>query len=178
LGEKRELGILMRVIDYLQAKYRQKFPTTCLFAEASILGIPYPLQPAWLVRFGNNEITPEQSNKIRHRLTNSLGRPNKSQEWAESGLKALARASVIEISAKLYNQFDKYSTPEWRRAVAAVFALNKNCCSHCGAQTRDLTVKHLQDVPALFLDYDNLVPICGACIVKSKNGHHKSDTER
>lgn len=161
----------MRVIDYLQAKYRQKFPTTCLFAEASILGIPYPLQPAWLARYGNNEITSEQSTKIRHRLTNNLGRSNKSHEWAESGLKALARSSVIEKSAELYSRYDKYGSPEWQRAVAAVFALNKNSCSHCGSQSGGLSVKHLQDVPALFLDYDNLAVLCGACVENGKNGH-------
>ena len=162
----------MKVIDYLQAKYKQKYPTTCLYIEAIVFGIPYPLMPAWIVRYGQNEISSDQCINLEKRLMACLGKPSKKTQWAESGLKAIARKEVIEKSAELYYQWDKFSSPEWQKSVAAVCALNKQSCSNCGSQDDSLTVKHVHDVPALFLDFDNLMCLCCICsnIALSKSG--------
>jgi hypothetical protein len=153
----------MRVINYLQAKYKQKYPTTCLYIEALVFGIPYPLQPAWIVRYGENEITSDQCINLEKRLMACLGKPSKKAYWTESGLKAIARKEVIAKSAELYYQWDKYSSPEWQKSVAAVTALNKQSCTNCGTKNESLTVKHIHDVPALFLDFDNLMCLCCSC---------------
>ena len=92
----------MKVIDYLQAKYKQKYPTTCLYIEAIVFGIPYPLMPAWIVRHGQNEISSDQCINLEKRLMACLGKPSKKTQWAESGLKAISRKEVIEKSAGLY----------------------------------------------------------------------------
>ena len=169
----------MRVIDYLQAKYKQKYPTTCLYIEAIVFGIPYPLMPAWIVRHGQNEISSDQCINLEKRLMACLDKPSKKTQWAESGLKALSRKEVIEKSAELYYQWDKFSSPEWQKSVVAVCALNKQSCSNCGSQDDSLTVKHIHDVPALFLDFDNLICLCCSCSISlsTKSGRKVCETD-
>ena len=156
----------MKIREYLQAKYRSKYPTTCLWIEGKILGIPYPLQPAWLVRYGEQEITDDQLQTLKHRLSAYQDGPQSKAKWAAAGLFAIERRHVIERSVELFKDPAKYSSEDWVRAVAAITAMTKNSCSACGRSDQLLTIKHLVDVPALFLDYDNLVSLCTTCTVK------------
>ena len=163
----------MKIREYLQAKYRKKYPTTCLWIEGKILGIPYPLQPAWLARYGEQEITDDQLQTLKHRLSAYLEGPPRRAKWAAAGLLAIERKRVIERSVELSENPARYASVDWDRAVAAITAMTRNCCSACGRSDRRLTIKHLVDVPALFLDYDNLVSLCSTCTVSDVTKHRK-----
>ena len=64
----------MKVFDYLQRKYETEFPTTITRPEALVIGIPYPLEPKWMARFGAIEITPLMALAIRAALIKRLNR--------------------------------------------------------------------------------------------------------
>lgn len=153
----------MKIIDYLQAKYKQAYPTTCLLIEAKIFGIPYPLESGWLQKFSRVEITPTQLEVLKIALEKFVATKRPNWEWAQSGLNALDRAHVIERSVEIVSQGMPFSTNDWSHKIKAIYALNKGICHVCKCKPETYQVKHKVLIPALFLDYDNLVLLCKSC---------------
>jgi hypothetical protein len=134
--------------------------------EARIFGIPYPLEPGWLNMFGRIEISPVLADQLRSKLEYAVQNRLNGWAWAEEGLKSLRRAKIIDRSVELYLSGGLYESTEWAKAMRAVHNLNQCACYLCQCKTQFFEVKHRVVVPALMLDYDNLVPLCPTCAPK------------
>lgn len=161
----------MRVIDYLSAKYRIARPTSLLYGEAKIFGIPYPLQSGWLRVHGEIEITPRMADELRAVLRKQLlATPTGvSAELAHRALRAIDDA-WLEIKSK-----PEPSDPEFLRSKAwqrlryqALRACGARCqaCGATVAQGAVLNVDHIRPrrlFPQLALTLSNLQVLCGTC---------------
>jgi hypothetical protein len=82
------------VAEYLSRKYEVDFPTTITYAEAKVLGIPYPLEPKWIAEHGAKEITVLDAMTLRSALINRLDRVgpgNKCVRFTVRGIAVLDR---------------------------------------------------------------------------------------
>jgi hypothetical protein len=153
----------MKVINYLQAKYRQRYPTTCKVFEAKIFGIPYPLESGWLTRYGGAEINLSMLSSLERGLRRALLSTSSNTAWAKEGLKAIDRAHIIDRSLAITSEGTPYQSADWHTAVRALLTLSRHTCALCSAADKEFRVKHLVDIPALFLDFDNLLVLCAPC---------------
>jgi len=153
----------MKFIHYLQAKYRQKYPTTCKRFEAKLFGIPYPLESGWLLTYGYVDVDAQKLTVLEQRLQRVVLSGAPGAEWAERGLKAIKRAQVIDRSLAITSEGIPYLTDDWDRAVRSIMALSRQACGECGIRVEQPAVKHRLDIAALFLDFDNLILLCEPC---------------
>ena len=153
----------MKVIHYLQAKYRQRYPTTCKRFEAKILGIPYPLETGWLLRYGDAELDSDKLSALERGLRRVRMGGAPGAQWAEEGLKVIKRAQIIDRSLAITGDGIPYQTVDWDRAVRSVVGLSRRACGACGEEVAEPVIKHRLDIPALFLDFDNLILLCTPC---------------
>ena len=153
----------MKVIHYLQAKYRQRYPTTCKRFEAKILGIPYPLETGWLLRYGDAEVDSDKLSALERGLRRVRMGGAPGAQWAEEGLKVIKRAQIIDRSLAITGDGMPYQTVDWDRAVRSVVGLSRRACGACGEEVAEPVIKHRLDIPALFLDFDNLILLCTPC---------------
>jgi 5-methylcytosine-specific restriction endonuclease McrA len=58
----------MQVLEYLQRKYGATMPSSILYVEAKIFGIPIPLESGWLSIYGKTEISEGMSYRLRQSL--------------------------------------------------------------------------------------------------------------
>lgn len=58
------MGIGMKIVDYLKSKYLVDVPNAMRKSEAIILKIAYPLEPGWLAKHGDTEITEDQKARL------------------------------------------------------------------------------------------------------------------
>lgn len=153
----------MKVINYLQAKYRQRYPTTCKVFEAKIFGIPYPLESGWLTRYGGAEINLSMLSSLERGLRRALLSTSSNTAWAKEGLKAIDRAHIIDRSLAITSEGAPYQSADWHTAVRVLLTLSRHTCALCSVADKEFRVKHLVDIPALFLDFDNLLVLCAPC---------------
>ena len=153
----------MRVMDYLEAKYRCIRPTTMLAVEARAFGIPYPLPSGWIEAYAQAEITPDIARRLRDLLTRSQ-RPT-----AKDGLAVLDKAwlelkGMPDASSRAF-----LSSKAWKRVRLQALNLHGRACQICGCGAQQgavLNVDHIKPralFPELALRLDNLQVLCGDC---------------
>jgi 5-methylcytosine-specific restriction endonuclease McrA len=159
----------MRVIDYLKAKYGHQRPTTILYNEAKIFGIPYPLANGWLWKHGNIEINPNMAARLEKCLLKMIQENHIRSDSARLGLEVLKAAHIKLRSKPDVNSSDFLQSKAWQRLRICAFEKYGNFCNCCGATAKDgikLHVDHIKPrrlFPELALDINNLQILCAEC---------------
>jgi len=138
-------------------------PTTCLPVEAILFGIAYPLKKNWLKQCADVVLSKHQIGVLRKALTEICEEDSRRGYFASKGLKVLERGHVVEMSLHVHRDQFPFQTEEWTYAVRAKINMANSRCQGCGVVSSQLTVKQIKAVPALFLDFDNLLVLCTGC---------------
>jgi hypothetical protein len=161
-------GASVKILEYLQHKYRVDTPTTMTKVEAGILGIPYPLRSGWLKKHGSREIPNWALVDLRAALTKRL----KKQEQHSSKGAAITRRGVAAALPKpaAPPASDAFlESYEWRRIRMHVLKLQGARCQCCGSTPADGVKMHVDHIkprklyPSLALDINNLQVLCEVC---------------
>jgi hypothetical protein len=161
--------IRMKLINYLSAKYGTHTPTTILYNEARVFGIPMPLENGWLKKYGELEITPDVEAKMKKYLQQMIDRNHPRSESAKTGIKILNDAYLTLKLKPNANSDDFLQSKSWKRLRIQAFDKYGNFCSCCGAKPTDgirLNVDHIKPrkiFPELALNLDNLQVLCEDC---------------
>lgn len=103
----------MNVFEYIREKYGTPQHISLLYAEAKILGIPYPLQSGWLDRHGATEIT----KPLAYRLIQALHK-KKSKKFSQAGIAALGDLATVTKEEFQYIAPQKKTKAQKRAAKA------------------------------------------------------------
>ena len=152
----------MKIKEYLNAKYGC-LATTMLYCEAKAFGIPYPLPSGWMKKYGDDEISSNQSNELQL----SLQKSNKSS--AAKGLKVLENAWLVlkntpEVDSRVFLE-----SKVWKRLRYKALKENSNKCQCCGASPSTGAVLNVDHIlprrlfPNHALQLENLQVLCSDC---------------
>lgn len=152
----------MKIKEYLNAKYGGR-ATTLLACEARVFGIPYPPPSGWLAKFGDDEISVNQSIELQSALKKS------DKKSAAKGLKVLEDAWLVlkntpDVSSKLF-----LASKEWKRLRYKALKLHGNKCQSCGASPNTGAVLNVDHIlprrlfPNHALQLENLQVLCSDC---------------
>lgn len=153
----------MKILEYLQKKYRKDKPSAISYAEADAFGIPYPLTSGWLDRHGDRDVTPYMIERLSSKLGTKAARHAKkghplSKAHVRS-MKALANIGPVTVTRpaastpvsvqpprmpKPYrgnyidpNSDEFLTSYQWRALRMDAIALHGNSCMCCGAAPGD-----------------------------------------
>jgi len=85
----------MKVLEYLQQKYKGDSPTVLTNAEAKIFGIPIPLQKGWLAQYGGTEISSPMADALK---AEAISRYQRGRRFSQQALDAIG-VSALEYAA-------------------------------------------------------------------------------
>jgi hypothetical protein len=153
----------MKIKEYLNAKYGVGRATTMLYCESKAFGIPWPLPSGWLVKYGDDEISSNQSVALQ----TSLRKSNKPS--AAKGLEVLDGAWLVlkntpEVESRVFLE-----SKAWKRLRYRALKANGNKCQCCGASPSDGAVLNVDHIlprrlfPAHALQLENLQVLCADC---------------
>lgn len=152
----------MRIKDYLNAKYGRG-ATTMLYCEAQAFGIPWPLPSGWMDKYGQDEISMDQSIALQTALQKS------DKPSASKGLQVLQNAWLVlqntpDVTSRVFLE-----SKAWKRLRYKALKLSKNKCQCCGASPETgavLNVDHIYPrrlFPERALQLENLQVLCAEC---------------
>lgn len=152
----------MKVIDYLRAKYGTERPTTMLWCEQKVFGIPR-LENGWLARYGQTELTLDMVAALRAALLES------TKPTAKDGLRVLDAAHIQLKTQPSATGPDFLQSKSWKRLRLQALNLHGRRCQVCGASPQTGAVLNVDHVmprrlfPHLALDINNLQVLCADC---------------
>ena len=152
----------MLIKEYLNAKYGGR-ATTLLACEAKVFGIPYPPKPGWLLKYGSDEISSNQSIELRLVLQKS------NKPSATKGLQVLQDAWLVLQNTPDVNSKVFLASKAWKRLRYKALKLHGNKCQCCGASPEIGAVLNVDHIlprrlfPNHALQLENLQVLCADC---------------
>lgn len=152
----------MKIKEYLHAKYGTA-ATTMLYCEAKAFGIPYPLPQGWMEKYGDDEISSNQSIQLQLALQKS------NKPSATKGLEVLQNAWLVlkntpEVESRVFLE-----SKAWKRLRYKALKANGNKCQCCGASPSTGAVLNVDHIlprrlfPNHALQLENLQVLCADC---------------
>lgn len=171
----------MKVLEYLQQKYKVAVPSAITRIEAKIFGIPYPPKHGWLTLHGSKNISDSMFVELSVKLKKRANKQENNKKTKPGYLDITKGAlELIENRSAKKSKFSKFvpvlAVPEdflqsfeWRRIRLKILQKYGRKCMCCGATPETGAVMNVDHIkprklfPELALDEDNLQVLCHDC---------------